>query len=357
MTLPFFGVSLLKQPFCGLGTAPAETEAHQSTGVFFMQSDIVLQKLNDARNALAEARTIQDTKKVLDAAIAQEIFWKRQKMSEELVAQATEFKVEALRQLGTMLKATERNTGARGTGNNQYEVRLPISTTPTLAEMGIDKKTSKLAQDIASLPEEKFEAVKRGVISISKAQKEANIIRNSEKPTPKAPDGKYRVIYADPPWKYTSGDQHGTEAQDTILSSHYNSMSIAELCELPIKDMAQDDSVLFMWVTSPLLEECFDVIRAWGFKYKASIVWNKDAHNVGHYVSVRHELLLICTRGSCLPDTNKLFASVVTEKRTAHSVKPETFRNIVDEMYPNGKRIELFARRNIEGWDSWGNDV
>lgn len=325
-----------------------------------MQSDIVLQKLNDARNALAEARTIQDTKKVLDAAIAQEIFWKRQKMSEELVAQATEFKVEALRQLGVMLKETPRNTGTAGMGRPSLGGAIlepPISSEPTLAEMGIDKKTSKLAQDIASLPEEKFEAVKRGVISISKAQKEANILRNSEKPTPKAPDGKYRVIYADPPWKYTSGDQHGTEAQDTILSSHYNSMSIAELCELPIKDMAQDDSVLFMWATSPLLEECFDVIRAWGFKYKASIVWNKDAHNVGHYVSVRHEFLLICTRGSCLPDTNKLFASVVTEKRTAHSVKPETFRNIIDEMYPNGKRIELFARRIVNGWDTWGNDV
>ena len=325
-----------------------------------MQSDIVLQKLNDARNALAEARTIQDTKKVLDAAIAQEIFWKRQKMSEELVAQATEFKVEALRQLGVMLKETPRNKGASGrffTGNELEPVKTAMDNTPTLAEMGIDKKTSKLAQDIASLPEEKFEAVKRGVISISKVQKEANILRNSEKPTPKAPDGKYRVIYADPPWKYTSGDQHGTEAQDTILSSHYNSMSIAELCELPIKDMAQDDSVLFMWATSPLLEECFDVIRAWGFKYKASIVWNKDAHNVGHYVSVRHEFLLICTRGSCLPDTNKLFASVVTERRTAHSVKPETFRNIIDEMYPNGKRIELFARRSVNGWDTWGNDV
>ena len=323
-----------------------------------MQSDIVLQKLNDARNALAEARTIQDTKKVLDAAIAQEIFWKRQKMSEELVAQATEFKVEALRQLGVMLKATERNTGAMGMDLRAVpKENRPKAFEPTLAEMGIDKKTSKLAQDIASLPEEKFEAVKRGVISISKAQKEANILRNLEKPTPKAPDGKYRVIYADPPWKYTSGDQHSTEAQDTILSSHYNSMSIAELCELPIKDMAQDDSVLFMWVTSPLLEECFDVIRAWGFKYKASIVWNKDAHNVGHYVSVRHELLLICTRGSCLPDTNKLFASVVTEKRTTHSVKPETFRNIIDEMYPNGKRIELFARRSVNGWDTWGNDV
>ena len=134
-------------------------------------------------------------------------------------------------------------------------------------------------------------------------------------------------------------------------------MSIAELCSLPIKDMAQENAVLFMWVTSPLLDECFDVIRAWGFDYKTSIVWDKQAHNVGHYVSVRHEFLLICTRGSCKPDIDQLLPSVVSEKRTEHSVKPETFRTMIDTMYPKGSRIELFARRPAKGWKVWGNEL
>jgi N6-adenosine-specific RNA methylase IME4 len=133
-------------------------------------------------------------------------------------------------------------------------------------------------------------------------------------------------------------------------------MTIQELCLLPIKNMAQDNAVLFMWVTSPLLRECFDVIEAWGFQYKASIVWNKEAHNVGHYVSVRHEFLLICTHGSCTPDISQLLPSVVSEKRTEHSVKPETFRKMIDTMYPDGKRIELFARIKADGWASWGNE-
>lgn len=170
------------------------------------------------------------------------------------------------------------------------------------------------------------------------------------------PSDKYRVIYADPPWLYTSGDQHSREEQDTVLGDYYPSMSIAELCNLPIYKLADDNSVLFLWVTSPLLEECFDVIKAWGFEYKTSIIWDKDAHNVGHYVSVRHELLLICTRGSCKPDSGKLLPSVVKEKRTEHSVKPETFRSMIDEMYPYGKRIELFARKQVEGWEAWGNE-
>jgi len=172
--------------------------------------------------------------------------------------------------------------------------------------------------------------------------------------TPALPAGKWRVIYADPPWKYTSGDQHAQTEQATVLGTHYESMSIKELCDLKIVDIAQDDSVLFMWVTSPLLEECFDVINAWGFNYKTSIVWDKMAHNVGNYVSVRHEFLLICTRGSCQPDIKELLPSVISEKRTEHSVKPEIFRNMIDTMYQVGNRIELFARHAVDGWERWG---
>ena len=254
-----------------------------------------------------------------------------------------------------------------------YEVGARISTDPNYQKYAIGNKRAqkKLAQDIGksvtslyyatqfykkfpefnalnSLPDGKN-------LSWHKIVK--NYLPSPEKETVVLPDGKWRVIYADPPWQYNSGDQHSEEEQATVLGTHYPSMSIKELCNLKVSDMAQDNSVLFMWVTSPLLEECFDVINAWGFKYKASIVWNKEAHNVGHYVSVRHEFLLICTRGSCQPDINTLFPSIVSEKRTEHSVKPETFRKMIDTMYPEGKRIELFARTRSDGWEVWGNDI
>lgn len=166
------------------------------------------------------------------------------------------------------------------------------------------------------------------------------------------PTGKYRVIYADPPWSYGNEMPAGTTEQ----RDHYPTMPIADICALPVRDMAEPDAVLFLWVTSPILEESFAVIKAWGFSYKASFVWDKIAHNMGHYNSVRHELLLVATRGSCQPDVRKLFDSVVTEERTEHSRKPETFRTIIDTIYPNGKRVELFARRKAEGWDSWGKE-
>jgi N6-adenosine-specific RNA methylase IME4 len=139
-------------------------------------------------------------------------------------------------------------------------------------------------------------------------------------------------------------------------------MTVKEICDLEIGDrkvaeIALDDAVLFLWVTSPILEESFEVIKAWGFKYKASFVWDKIKHNMGHYNSVRHEFLLICVRGSCQPDQNQLFDSVQSIERTEHSAKPEEFRNIIQTLYPYGTRIELFARKKTAGWEVFGNDI
>ena len=168
---------------------------------------------------------------------------------------------------------------------------------------------------------------------------------------------KYAVIYADPPWQYNSGDQHGTEEQETVLEDHYPSMPLKDICALPQAKLAATDCVLFLWCTSPTLEEAFQVINAWKFTYKASMVWDKVAHNVGHYVSVRHELLLIATRGQP-PKVKRLVDSVYEEERTEHSAKPEYFRKLIDELYPEGNRLELFCRGKAgKGWDTWGNEA
>lgn len=198
---------------------------------------------------------------------------------------------------------------------------------------------------------ERFEEGKN--ISWYKITKKYLPSENGGTASPALPDGKYRVIYADPPWKYgnTMPDYMG------VQDNHYETMTVKEVCELPVKDMAGDNAVLFLWVTSPILEESFQVVNAWGFKYKASFVWDKVKHVMGHYNSVRHEILLVCTRGSCQPDIQKLFDSVYSEERTEHSTKPEYFREVIDTIYPNGKRIELFARSEHDNWNTWGNEI
>lgn len=165
---------------------------------------------------------------------------------------------------------------------------------------------------------------------------------------------KFSLFYADPPWQYKDKLIEGYGAAEY----HYPSMSIQELCNLPIGNIVADNAILFLWVTSPILEESFDVINAWGFEYKASFIWDKEKHNYGHYNSVRHELLLVCTKGSYLPENNKLFDSVITiERSDKHSEKPEEFRKIIEKMYPNSKKIQLFARKNYDGWENWGDET
>jgi N6-adenosine-specific RNA methylase IME4 len=171
------------------------------------------------------------------------------------------------------------------------------------------------------------------------------------------PEEKYRIIYADPPWSY--GDttlvphRRGLPAGDA--REHYPSLELSEICALPVAQWTEDDAVLFLWATAPVMEEALQVVRAWGFTYKAQFIWDKIKHNMGHYNSVRHELLLICTRGSCQPDKQQLFDSVQSIERSKHSEKPIEFYDIIETLYTHGRKLEIFARGVREGWSVYGH--
>lgn len=171
------------------------------------------------------------------------------------------------------------------------------------------------------------------------------------------PKDKFGVIYADPPWAYND-KRHGETIGATGAEHHYPTMTLSELKVLDIPSLCHTDCVLWMWATCPLLEDALELVKAWGFKYKAQFVWDKVGHNMGHYNSVRHELLFVCTRGSMTPENVKLFDSVQTiEKTRKHSEKPEEFRDIINTLYPSSSKIELFRRGDApEGWSVWGNE-
>lgn len=216
-------------------------------------------------------------------------------------------------------------------------------------------------REVASLPQEKQEHFLQKAfdenLSVRDLREEIKKEkRNDDQRSQREfPTNKYRVIYADPPWSYNDKCDSGA-IQAGGADKHYPTMSLDELCNLPVGDLSDNDAVLFIWVTSPLLEDVFTVIDAWGFKYKASFVWDKIKHNMGHYNSVRHEFLLLATRGSCTPDNVKLFDSVQSIEKTAHSEKPHEFYEIIETLY-NGNKIELFARNSRPGWDVWGNEI
>ncbi len=238
------------------------------------------------------------------------------------------------------------NSLTKGLGDDKNEdkatarVAKRFNTNRTYVENAETLKTQDL---------ELFWQVHSGDIELTRANRQR--VAAERKPI-EPPTGQYQVIYADPPWSYndTGLDDYGHAER------HYPSMTIEALCELPIKEIAFKNCVLFLWVTSPLLEDSFQVIKAWGFKYKTSFVWDKVKHNFGHYNSVRHEFLLVSTRGRCTPDNPKLVDSVQTiERSETHSAKPLEFRDIIEFLY-EGPKIELFARDTFENWESWGNE-
>jgi N6-adenosine-specific RNA methylase IME4 len=163
---------------------------------------------------------------------------------------------------------------------------------------------------------------------------------------------KFGVILADPPWAYS--DLGHSRRVDRI----YPLMRLTDICALPVNKIALDDAVLFLWTTSPmLLREAPAVIDAWGFKYKASAVWDKEIFGMGHYWRIQHEFVLLAVRGK--PGTSRVhnLRSVIRSRRAAHSVKPTELYNQIEAMYPRAKKIELFARSRRTGWSSWGNEL
>lgn len=330
----------------------------------------------NAKAELMKIKSVESGLEYLNKVKAIEVWAKAEKKDAELQNMIAEQKLRTQRILGQLIKDGQK-AGEIAKPEQPKKINVPDGNIKpkTLTEIGITRKESSTFQTIASIPEKVFEktiAIKRDAVNKAVSEltttgmmKVAMEIKKQERATGlknitiKKTEKKYRIIYADPPWKYNEV-QHADEGNfhHKPLGVHYPSLSINELCQLDIKGLCDLNAVLFLWVTSPLLEESFAVINAWGFKYKTSMVWDKVKHNVGNYVSVRHEFLLICTKGSCTPDVKKLFDSVITEERTKHSVKPEAFRKVIDTIYTKGSRIELFARDiKIKGWDTWGNEA
>lgn len=168
------------------------------------------------------------------------------------------------------------------------------------------------------------------------------------------PQTEYDVICADPPWAY---DNSGFEQS---AAAHYPVMEDAAICMLPQTDDTfpkfANPSVLFLWATSPRLPSAHAVMAAWGFDYKACMVWVKDrAPGLGWWLLTRHELLLIGAKGSSTP--LEKIDSVMEASVGDHSRKPDEAYAAIERMFPGLRCVEVFARNERPGWDVWGNEV
>lgn len=182
---------------------------------------------------------------------------------------------------------------------------------------------------------------------------------------------KYNIIYADPPWSYKDKALSGNRG----ACCKYNVMDTEDISSLPIDNIAADNCVLFMWVTMPKLNECFDLIRAWGFNYKTcAFNWtkmNKKSNTpfmgMGSWTRANNELCLLATKGK----PKRISASVkmlietyedecvdiLHSRIQQHSKKPDEVRDRIVELCGDLPRIELFARHKSPDWDVFGDEV
>jgi N6-adenosine-specific RNA methylase IME4 len=207
----------------------------------------------------------------------------------------------------------------------------------------------KVETILEKAPEDLKQKVRSEQTSINMAYQQVIRADDRNKPKPAPPEGQYDILYVDPPWSYDFSAVRGNP------NDHYATMTDEEIMRMIVP--AADNAVLFLWVPYPKNREAFDLVDAWGFKYKSKIIWVKDKIGTGHYVRAKHEELFICVKGDGLgiPAEADRPPSIIEAERTEHSKKPEIFYSILERMYPNRTRIELFARGKArEGWKTWG---
>jgi len=167
---------------------------------------------------------------------------------------------------------------------------------------------------------------------------------------------KYNVIYADPPWEVKRGPDWNSNGPSKPLP--YPIMTIEEIKNLPVKDLADKNCYLFLWTINKYIKESYEVAEKWGFKVSCMLTWCKPRHGIGiggTFIQTS-EHLLFCRRG-----TQKALKRIDTtwfeHKRLKHSEKPEMFRELINSVSGDVPKVELFARTKTNGWDIWGNEI
>lgn len=170
----------------------------------------------------------------------------------------------------------------------------------------------------------------------------------------------YSLVFADPPWSYKQ--RWGDMEKHGAATSHYSTMSQAEIQALPVGEWAADNAALLLWGTWPKIDEALAVCSAWGFRFvTCAFVWNKTYKNgrpycgLGFYTRSGSEFVLLGIKGSMKPASRSV-RQVITAPVGRHSAKPQVFYDRARDLFPEGPRLEMFARGPRDGWDVWGNE-
>ena len=338
-----------------------------------------------ARQALAEARRVDEVREIADKAAAIMEYARRAK-NHDMEVDAAEIRIRAERRYGELLAelAAEGRFG-RGRAKNVEPDRLLSAAAPdrvTLEEMGVTRDFSSKCQRLAALAPDRFEAKLgqwRERFADDSARVTASLVKEAERAGERevfaqrtaegctvddlaalaAAGARFGAILADPPWDYVTYSARG---QDRGASRHYKTQTLDDILAMPIEPLAARDCVLLLWTSGPFVPAALRVIEAWGFTYKTlGLDWLKThadgrpAIGGGHWTRATNELCFLATRGHPTRLNADVPQAIVAERRE-HSRKPDEAHERVERLVA-GPYLELYARRPRALWTCWGNEI
>lgn len=306
--------------------------------------------LDNATKMLAEVKSIDDAKYLMDIAASAKYYAQKHNLGKEAVSYAKNIEISAEIKLGEFLREMEKNKGVQGRFAGGRQCQPPADIPPTLEEIGISKDLSAEAQILASRPEEEQEKIKAGKTSKQGAKRKHKKEKDSEAIKSKTfpiIEGKFKTILLDPPWDYGALSLAGRGHPE------YATMSLDALHKLDIGKYAEANCHLYLWATNNFLHEALKLGAGWGFAYKTVITWIKPSMGMGSYFRNSTEQLLFFVKGTLSTRTDNTLTHFEAP-RGEHSAKPEfSYQLIEANSYP--AYLEYFGRRERKDWTVFGN--
>lgn len=319
--------------------------------------------LDRASAAIERVQTVGEAKGIIDRAAALKVFAARQDWSKREKIRLGEIEVRATYKLGLLL-ADDPRTGRGGDRRSSAAKELDSLADDLGVSRERAKKVSHIAQQIASIPQAELDAEIKATVEAGKEPTNAGMHRAARrrsvqadledisKQEAKAIAGVYDVIVIDPPWAMKKIDR---DVRPNQTQFDYPTMSEADLAELEIP--CADDCHVWLWTTHKFLPVAFRMLAAWGLKYVCTFVWHKPGgfQPVG-LPQYNSEFALYARRGAPQFTMTNAFPVCFQAPRGKHSEKPAEFYDVVRRVTA-GRRIDMFNRRTIEGFDGWGNQA
>lgn len=335
-----------------------------------------LAQWDELRTAIEQAQSIPELKTIRDRAEAFRYAAKLAGYTSHVAKKASEIKIRAERKAGTLL------LGMPQKAQGAYKVKRSSVATfqiPTYEELDINKHEASKWQRIANIPDDAFETwmmsgkeiSTSGALAIAKKheQEKASFFRKES--IYREVTGKYAVVLADPPWSYD--DKAVKENRWGGAENHYRTLSTEQLCSFRLKykdgekhvsEIVEDDSLLFLWSTAPMLPDALKVMEAWGYSYRTvAFTWVKRNNDgspflgLGNWTRANSEYLLLGVKGKGVSVDDHSISSVVETMRLEHSEKPAEIRPRIEALVGEVPRIEIFARHRVKNWDCYGDQL